>query len=251
MLNTARVHFDQDMARARALLAHSGAIHTEVLADDILRAAWMLGVGATDAYFSDAYADLISRALRAKDLQPAIQIPDRLNNLKVPVTAILRQSTGGWRWRMAARELIEKENVLSLEKIKTLFNHFFRNSHRILKQDTIEVWILHPQSRVRLFGVSSSQYRSSNAHVKTQLRIRALEQFEEHFSQIFQRRHDCIHNCDRPRIALQPINSTSVRKTLEDIEFLVSRCHEAFHAEFPVYLNTLGFSAATRNQVCA
>ena len=26
---------------------------------------------------------------------------------------------------MAARELIEEENVLSLEKIKKLFNHFF------------------------------------------------------------------------------------------------------------------------------
>ena len=36
-----------------------------------------MAVGACDAYFADAYADLISRAIRAKELQTAIDIPDR------------------------------------------------------------------------------------------------------------------------------------------------------------------------------
>ena len=40
-------------------------------------------------------------------------------------------------------------------------------------------------------------------------------------------------------------------KRIEDIEFLVARCHDAFLAEFPNYLSGLGFNAITRNQVCA
>src|ERR1017187_3652729 len=128
MLLTARAHFAEDIGRARDLVAHARMLPTGVVQDDIQRAALMMAVGACDAYFSDAYVDLISRALRAKDLEPGIPIPDRLNNLKVPVTAILRQARGGWRWRMAARELMEDQNVLSLVKGRGLFKQFFRTN---------------------------------------------------------------------------------------------------------------------------
>lgn len=250
MLVTARNHFRHDIARARALSTHSAGLPPGELADDLLRAAWMFAVGACDAYFSDAFGDLVSRALRAKDLQPAIVIPDRLNNLKVPVIAVLRQASGGWRWRMAARELIENENVLSLDKIRTLFNHFFRKSHRLVHRATIESWILHPNARSRLFGITGAQYKAKSAVGRGVACAAALEHFEEHFGMIFQRRHDCIHNCDRPRVALQAIAATTATKRIDDIEFLVERCHEAFTSEFPEYLRRLGFNGATRNQVC-
>lgn len=99
MLTTAIRHFGQDIARSRALLQHSVAMPAGPVKDDIMRAAWMMAVGACDAYFSDAYGDLISRVLRAKDLQRGVNIPDRLNRLKVPVLAVIRQAGGGWRWR--------------------------------------------------------------------------------------------------------------------------------------------------------
>jgi len=122
ILETAFRHFQEDMARARELLVHASNQQAGLLADDVIRAAWMMGVGACDAYFSDAYADLITRTLRAKDLEPTKDLPNRFNNLKLPVSAFIRQPTGGWRWRMAARELIESENVLSIGKIASLFN---------------------------------------------------------------------------------------------------------------------------------
>lgn len=251
MLATAKSHFDLDIARGRALLSHADTLPPGLIAEDIMRASWMMGVGACDAYFSDAYADLISRALRAKDLQPAVAIPDRLNNLRVPVTAVIRQANGGWRWRMAARELIESENVLSLDKIKSLFNHFFRSTHKLLNQDTIEPWLLHAESRVRLFGITRTRYRAANAAAKSIARRQALERFEERFREIFQRRHDCIHNCDRPKVALQQIRPAHVEKAIDDINFLVSRCHDALVSEFPEYLRSHGFNAVTRNQVCS
>jgi len=251
MLDTAINHFSDDITRARALLAHAGTIPAGGVQDDALRAVWMMSVGACDAYFSDAYADLVSRAIRAKEQEPAVQVPDRFNNLKVPVTAILRQANGGWRWRMAARELIEEENVLSLNKIKQLFNHFFRKPYKLLVADNLEPWILHRQSKQRLFAITPTRYRALNASQKGKARKAALDKLEERFELIFQRRHDCIHNCDRPKVAPQSIWDTAVGKVIEDVEFLVNRCHNALRQEFPVYLTNLGFSAITRNRVGA
>lgn len=251
MLKTPKNHFKEDTGRARALVEHARTLPAGTLRDDILRGAWMMAVGACDAYFSDAYADLVSRTLRAKELQTAVDIPDRLNNLKIPVTAILRQAAGGWKWRMAARELIEDENVLSLEKIRNLFNHFFEKGCKIIHLDTIENWITHRSAISRLFGMTGTQYRAKCRAREKRIKQNAVDHFEEHYKKIFQRRHDCIHNCDRPKIALQTVGDNEVIKRIVDIEFLVARCHEEFLVKFPAYLSELGFDGVTRNQVCA
>ena|ERR1700685_3144794 len=250
MLATPKRHFDEDLVRARGLINHAMTIQEGDLQGDILRAGWMMGVGACDAYFSDAYGDLLARTLRAKGLERGVAIPDRLNNLKVPVMAVLNDTHEGWRWRMAARELIEDENVLSLDKIRKLFNHFFRPGHKIVNQETIETWILHPDAKSGLFGITATDYRRLSRPDQSAAKKAALEHFEEYFEAVFQRRHDCIHNCDRPKIAIQYIAAQTVNKKVHDIEFLVSRCHEAFLDEFPKYLQGLGFGAVTRNQVC-
>jgi hypothetical protein len=248
-LQTPKHHFDEDLARARALLAHARTLPVEMLQGDILRSAWMMSVGALDAYFSDAYGDLLARTLRAKDIEPAVAIPDRLNNLKVPVIAVLSGRHEGWRWRMAARELIEKENVLSLAKIRDLFNHFFRKTHRILHLQTVETLITHRDAKSRMFGITATAYRALPAGDKTKANTDAVAHMEEHFEELFQRRHDCIHNCDRPKIALQGITPENVQKAIDDVDFLVGRCHDGFMIEFPIYLTNLRFSAVTRNRV--
>ena len=249
MLATAEAHFNDDISRATALGTHATLQPPGVLRDDILRASWMMAVGASDAYFCDAYADLITRTLQAKQLQPAVQIPDRLSKLKVPVVAVIRQAHGGWRWRMAARELIEDESVLSLEEIKGLFNHFFRKTHKLLNVATLEPWILHADSKMRRFGITATRYRALPAADQSKAREHALGHFNDYYDDIFQRRHDCIHNCDRPKNAVQPVTHTKVQKVIEDVVFLVRRCHESFLNEYPHYLTTLGFSAVTRNHV--
>lgn len=249
MLATALAHFTNDIARATALCTHATQQPNGVLRDDILRSSWMMAVGASDAYFCDAYADLVARTLQAKQLQPAVQIPDRLSNLKVPVIAVIRQAQGGWWWRMAARELIEDQSVLSIQEIKKLFNHFFHKTRKLLNAITLEPWIVHADARMRRFGITATQYRALPAADKAAARDDAITHFEDYYEAIFQRRHDCIHNCDRPKNALQRITNTKVAKIIADVDFLVRRCHAALLAEFPHYLTTLGFSAVTRNQV--
>lgn len=131
VLGTAKQHFDEDIQRARDISAHAAALQAGRLRDDLFRSSWMTAVGASDAFFCDAYADLVTRTLRAKDRQPDGNLQDKLNNLKVPVIAVLNTSNG-WRWRMAAREIIEKENVLSIKQIKDLLNIFCRDGNSCL-----------------------------------------------------------------------------------------------------------------------
>lgn len=253
MLDTALLHFNEDIARATALHTHAELMAVGVLRDDILRAAWMMAVGACDAYFSDAYADLVSRTLQAKVIYPAMVIPDRMNNLRIPVVAVLRESGtyGGWRWRMAARELIEDENVLSLKKIKDLFNQFFPDGGKMLTTATIEPWILNRHARVRHFGMTPTAYRAFTTGAKASARGRALEKFQAYFVDVFQRRHDCIHNCDRPKMALQSIAATTVEKRIDDIGFLVRCSHTDLLAAFSLYLRRCGVSGAVRARVGA
>jgi hypothetical protein len=209
----------------------------------------MMAAGAWDTYFSDAYGDLLARTLRAKGIQCEVTFPDRLNNLRFPVIAVLRHGREGWRWRMVARELIEEENVRSLEKIKKLFNHFFRDGHKILNIDTIEELILHRDAKSRMFGITAPNYRALPPADKNKAKKAAVKHMEDHFEVLFQRRHDCIHNCDRPRLALQSIKSERVQKTVDDLDFLAGRCNESFTQEFPTYLANVGFSAVTCNRV--
>ncbi|MCP4360695.1 MAG: hypothetical protein GY796_22025 [Chloroflexi bacterium] len=250
ILVTAKQHFDDDMNRAQALWDHAAGLDDEPLKNDILRAVWMMSVGACDAFFCDAYADIVSRTLRAKNLQSTGRLPNRLGNLKVPVVAILNREDG-WRWRMAARELVENENVLSIEKIRGLMNLFCRDNHKLMNKTTIGNWMDHVNARQRMFGVARNNYRRANQRTKTVLQKSAVKQLEKRMAEIFQRRHDCIHNCDRPRTAPQIISVNMVEKAKQDICFLVERCCEHMRAEFTEYLRTHRFIGATRNQVGA
>ena len=51
------------------------------------------------------------------------------------------------------------------------------------------------------------------------------------------RRHDCIHNCDRPRVSPQPLRAPDiVLNVIEDVEFLVLRSDEHINTEFRQFL---------------
>lgn len=79
-----------------------------------------------------------------------------------------------------------------------------------------------------------------------QARELAIDQFEDRFCAIFQRRHDCIHNCDRPRRSPQPLDKGGTAlKVIQDIDYLVRRCDEHINSEFREFLAGVGCGAAT------
>jgi len=256
ILQTPISHFDGDTQRARNLRLHAETWPPGELRRDIFRASWMTAVGSFDAYFCDAYGDLLARTFRAKMVQPEIELPNRMKNITVPIPIILTSDlSGGWAWRMIARGLIEKDNVLSIKKIKDLFNVFFRDTHKLFTANgaPLDRWIERQQTMHRLFGFQRTQYRHTVGAGKSNLQKLAIQKIENRLGIIFQRRHDCIHNCDRPRTAILSRHMTPpyVRGVIVDIEYIVQRCQEDLINEFPIFLADLGFNAVTRNRVGA
>ena len=146
MPTTALRHFKEDIARARAIVAHADPLSQttpaeQLLRSDLLRSGWMFAVGSMDAYFCDAYTDLVASTAIAKCRQTAIVLPDWVDDIKVPISIVLKEYENlNWRWRMAARKMMERENVIRLSDIQTLFNKFFRKGHKLFHQ-SLDAWM--------------------------------------------------------------------------------------------------------------
>lgn len=252
---TALQHFNEDITRAKALLAHAEPLpvatpEQQLLRSDILRSAWMFSIGALDAYFCDAYTDAVAAAIIAKSRLAAVELPESFLNIKFPIRAILEEyDYANWRWRMAARDLMERENVLSFETIQKLFNKFCRKGHKFF-HDLIEKWLGHADARQRLFGTTKAKYDKLTDKDKDQARKYAVSQLGDRFEELFQRRHDCIHNCDRPRRKPQELSASgTVLKAIQDVEFFVCRCDEHITTEFREFLLGCKCTAAIANGV--
>jgi len=255
ILGTAASHFNDDLSRARGLYTLSLAQPNGTLKGDLKRSSWMFAVGALDAFFCDAYGDLLARVLRAKQVEPPIDLPERIKSVKIPAISVIRNNpSDGWRWRMVARDVIELDNVLSIQKIQNLLNQFCRDDRKIIKANSqnFENWILHRESKYRMFGVTKTEFRRSVGSDRNFHKKNAVKKINQRFKMIFQRRHDCIHNCDRPKVAIQlsQISDSFVKDVIYDMDFLVNRVLDDMRSEFPEYLSGLGFNAVTRNRVC-
>ncbi len=252
MPTTALQHFREDLARARAIVGHAGLLPTgtsaeQMLRSDLLRSGWMFAVGALDAYFCDAYTDLVAATVISKSRQPNIVLPDFFYEIRFPVRAILESydNNQNWRWRMAARKMMERENVIRLKTIQDLFNKFFRRQQKFFRE-VLSRWINDPAAKKRLFGVTATGFALLAPQAQGIALDNAWDQMQERFANIFQRRHDCIHNCDRPKIAPQLLNRAgTVVKVIEDVEFLVERCDTHINSEFREFLLGVGCSNAT------
>jgi hypothetical protein len=110
----------------------------------------------------------------------------------------------------------------------------------------LDAWITHADATRRLFGVRGAEFAAMNDHDKNIARTGAREQMEGRFRDLIQRRHDCIHNCDRPRVSPQPLSTRStVLKVIQDVEFFVRRCNDDINTEFNLFLGRIGCNAGT------
>ena len=248
---TALQHFEEDIARARAIVAHAGLLPRtnaaeRLLRSDLLRSAWMFAVGSLDAYFCDAYTDLVAATASSKSRQPGITLPEWVYDIKVPIRAVLEQyDNSNWRWRMAARKMMDRESVINLSTIQALFNKFFRKGRKFFR-DLLDTWISRPDAKKRLFGVSQPAYLKMIDAEKHKARNTTSDQLEDRFRTIFQRRHDCIHNCDRPKMSPQRLDrGGTVLKVIQDVDYLVHRCDDHINSEFRQFLLDAGCSKAT------
>jgi hypothetical protein len=242
-------HFQQDIARARAIVAHAdplsvGTAAEQMLRSDLLRSAWMFAVGALDAYFCDAYTDIVAATINSKSRHPPLNLPEFFYDIKFPIRAILEPYNNvNWRWRMAARKMMERENVLRLKTVQDLFNKFFPNGRGFFR-DLLADWVTHPDAQRLVFGITAQKFNAVPPDQRGATIKAAHERMEDRFRTIFQRRHDCIHNCDRPRVAPQPLPAAAiVLRVIEDVDFLVRRCDEHITLEFRQFLLGIGCPA--------
>jgi hypothetical protein len=139
--------------------------------------------------------------------------------------------------------------TLRLNAIQNLFNKFFRPGHKFFR-DLLDRWIVDPDAKKRLFGVTRTGYTVLAAPDRQTAINDAWDQMQEQYRNIFQRRHDCIHNCDRTKVSPQSLNRAgTVLKVIQDVEFLVPHCDQHIHSEFREFLASLGCTPATITQV--
>lgn len=253
MPSTALSHFNQDINRSRNLKNHADSLSTSILQDDIFRASWMIAIGALDAYFCDAFADILSKMLIAKSLDNKVQLNPRVKSLKLPINSIInaQNTTSNWKWRNAARDLIEKDHVLSIDKIKELFNHIMNENNKILTKPMMEDWLINKSAKHRLMGISPTAYKKLSSSDKEKKRKSMLEKLSNRYTSLIQRRHDLIHNCDRPKTSLTKISSADVVKVIEDIEFLVTTLDSHIDKNLRRHLLSIGCSKTMVRRVKA
>lgn len=254
MPKTAKKHFDEDIARARAILDHAEplpSIHRakSLLRDDLFRSSLMYAVGAMDAYFCDAYADLVARILRAKNLQPDLHLTEAIEKIAFPVGVIFASTNmkENWKWRNAARSLIERDNMISISKIRDAFNPFLRTGHKLFDSHVVDHFVTELRAPQRLVGITATNYRRLNGVGRDAAGKSVRKSILKRYTDICQRRHDCIHNCDRPKATLLAVTYFSTHKVVEDIELLINFSNPHFESEFNHYLRNAGASALTRN----
>jgi hypothetical protein len=250
---TAFQHFTDDIDRASKLVDHAVALpHAtaaqRLLQSDIFRSGWMFAAGALDAYLCDAYTWVVGGTLIAKDRQPAIALPPKLMEISLPVTAYLGhyQSRDRWRWRMAARRMMDERNMLNLGAVESVFKPFLPNGQK-LYHDVIVSWVAAAQAKERVFAVTPAAFAALSPQRRNAQRQAFIDAMRERFDEgIFQRRHDCIHNCDRPRVSPQRLDRAgTVKNVIRDVQFFAHQFNAHLDARFPQFLRSLGFSAAT------
>ena len=88
-----------------------------------------------------------------------------------------------------------------------------------------------PQSELRptaavdlndLAALKAAKKKAEAEAKKTKAKKAALKRLEERMGEVFQRRHDCIHNCDRPKVAMQGIDAPQTKKMIADIKAFVT-----------------------------
>lgn len=173
------------------------------------------GVGALDAYLCDAFTDTLARCLKSCRRHGHAP-PSGYSKLELPIGPLMTDYAvrHNWGLRMAARALMERDNLLQLGRLKDLLNPALPLGHKLwddLAQEFVDL------DRKRLTGIRKSTYASFAGEAKAKGPRKVSAAVLKRMGEIVQRRHDVVHNCDRPKTAKQRM---SVPKSAED----ASRC---------------------------
>jgi len=210
------------------------------LAADIGRVAVAFGVGALDAYLCDAFTDTLARCLKSCR-QNAHAVPSGYRALELPIGPLMAEyrARQNWGLRMAARALMEKDNMLQLGRLKALLNPALPVGCK-LWEDLAQSYV--DLDRKRLAGIRKSECAALTGQAKAKAPRAVSAAVLARMGQIVQRRHDVVHNCDRPKTAKQPLTLVQAKKMLTDVGDFVSVLddHLAAYRVYSLAVRTAG-----------
>jgi hypothetical protein len=229
MTTTFRRHFDEDIMRVESLLALANgaapAIRKGNRADDIRLAAVAMAVGAMDAYFCDAYVDCLAKRLQSFK-SGVLDLPESYGRRNLPTAALLSPPQNlrpNWSLRMAARNVMERENVLDLDRVTELFNPILPKGERLWSN--VMDRIIDRDWR-RLTGISKKDYRALPGRDQLNARKTAVGVMKGRVGETIQFRHDWIHNCGRPKIAIQRLTSGQAKARVREVRAVIEGVDE-------------------------
>lgn len=224
MPTTFRRHFDDDIGRVESLVAlangRAPVVRSGMRRDDIRLAAVAMAVGAMDAYFCDAYVDCLAKRLQGfkvgrLDLPPGYAKRSLPTGLLVRPPHTLRPN---WSLRMAARTVMERENVLDLDKVRELFNPVLPDGKKLWESAMAP---LIDRNWKRLTGTTRSAYSALSPTQQANARKAVAASVKRRIGDTIQIRHDWIHNCGRPKNAVRPLTPDQASARIREIRLLV------------------------------
>lgn len=236
MPSTFRVHFNQDIARAEAMLAKSDAMlangEPSLLCADTRCSSVALAVGALDAYLCDAFVDCLASVLQSYVAGNWIgALPSAYANQMLPAGEVLsttRPNRPNWSIRMSARSIMEKDNMLSLSKLEDCFNGILPPNQKLWAH-------FYPRllayNRKRLTLHDAAGFAAVLPKDRTKEEKKVIYAVKRRLGRIIQFRHDWIHNCGRPKNAILEMTSGQARANIRDVKTFVTELddHLALH----------------------
>ncbi len=120
-----------------------------------------------------------------------------------------------WGLRMAARALMERDNLLQLGRLKDLLNPSLPPGRK-LWPDFVDDFVA--LDRRRLAGFRRAEYAGLTGGARADGPKTVSAAVFGRMGEIVQRRHDVAQNCDRPKTAKQSLTPAQARKRLTDVQ---------------------------------
>ena len=189
------------------------------LAADLRRQAVALAVGALDAYFCDAYVDVLAGSL-GKAKAGTRSLPSAYKKELLPAGAMLAayNNRPNWGLRMAARERMEKDNMLRLSRIKEMFNPVLPGPAKLWDSLMPRYRAL---NRKRLTKYTHVEIASKTGTAESDALGASRAALMTRMGAIVQRRHDIVHNCDRPKQSLLSLTPITASRMVADVRSFV------------------------------
>lgn len=226
MPTTAKNHFDDDIARAFALHARAMALQiagdVTQLPEDIRGAAVALAVGAMDAYFCDKFVDCLTKALQAYSAStwPG-PFPPAFRQQLLPAGEVLdasRPHRPKWGIRMAAKAVMERDNMYSLSRVDGIFNGILPTGRKLWLGIVPQLAAL-GRRRFTKYLMADMAALIGKPLIGAQREV--VGTVKKRIGITVQFRHDWIHNCARPKGTIVNYTDGEAKAAMNEIKSLV------------------------------